>query len=111
MKKLALALILSFFSTTSYADYDLSCKKGEYPRGHGRAFPLHVNETRNTLTWLGKTYHTTPSQYDDQDGQGCGKSGWKVNGDGTSFRLCFTTKDAELFTSEGKYMGWTCDVR
>jgi hypothetical protein len=86
VKRLAIVLALSTLSTSVYADYNLSCSKD-----HGRAYPLRINETKKTLAWRGKTYNITPSQYDDLDGNGCGKFGFNAKGNGTSFKLCFTT--------------------
>jgi hypothetical protein len=60
--------------------YNYSCHFGK-----GRTADLHVDTTKNILTWRGKKYAITNQPE-------CAKAGWHAVGNGTAFDYCVATK-------------------
>jgi hypothetical protein len=81
MTKLTIAFIFVSLAATAAANaetYNYSCKVD------GKAYPLRVDDVKNTLEWRGKTYNLTSVD--------CGRAGWHAEGNGTSFEFCTATK-------------------
>lgn len=101
MKKLTAALIaLAALAPQANADtYNFSCKVGE------KAYPLRVDDTKNTLEWLGRKY-TLTAQEDK-----CANYGWRAEGNGTSFYFCGATKGYGAIQEENGQISVECDMR
>jgi hypothetical protein len=55
---------------------------------------VKIDERKKTLKWRGKTYQITFN--------GCGRYGWHVTGNGTSFDFCTATKGGASFNDQPK---------
>jgi hypothetical protein len=51
----------------------------------GKTYPLRVDDNKNVLEWRGKKYKLT-------EAEDCGRIGWHVEGNGTSFDFCTATQ-------------------
>jgi len=58
-------------------------------KSQGRVSTLKVDETKQTLEWLGHTYKITETS--------CGRAGWHAERDGTSFDVCSATQGYASF--------------
>lgn len=68
---------------TSEVSFTYVCKS------QGRVSTLKVNDTKQTLEWLGHTYKITETS--------CGRAGWHAERDGTSFDFCTATQGYASF--------------
>jgi hypothetical protein len=66
------------------------------------ASTLQLDDTRNTLDWRGVTYKI-------RGNADCGRYGWRVEGEGTSFDFCTATQGYADFQLRG--VDFQCDMK
>ena len=94
MKKFLLASLVTLLTTQVRAEtFTYACEIVVDLR-----FETHlakIDEQKHTFQWRGKTYQITNNPE-------CGKYGWHVIGNGTSFNFCTATKGAASFDGQPK---------
>ncbi len=106
MMKLAIAIIFVSLGTAT-ADattYNYSCKVD------GKAFPLRIDESTNTLEWRGKKYVISDANDPDHDKIVCAKAGWHAEGNGSSFDFCTATQGYADIEKDGNVQV-QCDLK
>jgi hypothetical protein len=109
MKKvLAVAMAVLVPAVASAETIDYSCQY----EGKGKAYPLHIDESKKVVDWQGKRYTLTASGSGEDiiavNGEVCGAK-WCFNAmslgpgnDGTSFTIGTATQGVASFTYKGK---------
>lgn len=94
MKRLLLAATFALTATQARPDtFTYACEIVVNLR-----FETHlakIDEQKHTFQWRGKTYRVTQQI-------ACGKYGWHVTGNGTSFDFCTATKGVGSFEGQPK---------
>ncbi|MDB5604804.1 MAG: hypothetical protein JWP25_1704 [Bradyrhizobium sp.] len=89
MKSIIITTLVVLSTTSAHADtYNYVCKD------HGKAFPLKVDDTQNTLEWKGATYKI-------KENTDCAKFGWHAEKDGASFDFCTATQGFAAIEQNG----------
>jgi hypothetical protein len=74
----------------------------------GKTYPLRVDDNKNVLEWRGKKYSLTIASADEPDG--CAKSGWHAEGNGTSFTFCAATQGYGAIEDKDRNVKVRCNL-
>jgi len=89
-KLLPIEIVFALLSAPvgAYAEtYNYLCKVG------GKTYPLKVDDSANTLEWMGAKYKISEAE--------CGEYGWHAKGNGTAFDFCGATQGYAGFKKDG----------